>query len=387
VQSHGRIRWRFIRLSLWLGVVGFGGGFAIIQQLKRALVERERMVPEDEFLESFAVATALPGPPSTNLIAILGLRCAGIAGALVSVGVFLLPSVSVMIAFGALYSRLRGVTTLAIFLDGMSAATVGVVAGVTSDMGRSAIRSKKDWGMAILAAALLIVRVLTLLEVIALAGLVGLILYRNGAKSSPPTDERTPPPTKLRSFALSTGLATLSLSPLLLLFVVFARIGLATFGGGFAMIPAIEREIVANHHWLGEAGFHDAIVLGQITPGPVAIAATFIGYRVAGLVGAVVATVGMFSPPIVLSLLAGRSLRAFQTSSIVQGMLRGVTPVVTGILAAATIALWRASVHGVPAAIIAVAASLVMILTRRVLPVIVLAAGGLAMLLAAMLGG
>lgn len=376
---------RLLRLALWLGIAGFGGGFAVVQQLRRVLVYREHRVPDDEFMESFAVATALPGTPGTNLLTIIGVRLGGIAGGILSATVFLLPSVLLMIAFGALYSHVRNIATLATFLDGMSVATVGVVAGVATEIGRSSLKRKADWAIAALAAGALIAHAMTLLEVIALAGLSGALLLRPEHDAIQATTSRNDRSPKLRGFFLPLPLAAISASPVVILLVVFARIGLATFGGGFAMIPAIDHEIVTTRHWLSDAAFNDAIVLGQITPGPVAIAATFIGYRVAGLAGAVLATAGMFTPPMILSLLAGRSLKAFQSNLLVQGALHGITPALSGILTAAAVALWRTSVHGIAPAIIAVTAGLILI-KWRILPFLVLASGGIAMLVIEHLG-
>jgi chromate transporter len=368
---------RLLRLALWLGIAGFGGGFAVTQQTKRILVERERWMPEEDFLESFAVATALPGTSGTNLLTIIGVRLGGVPGGLLSATVFLLPSVLVMIAFGAIYDSLRNITSLATFLDGMSVATVGVVAGVAVDIGRSSLKRRVDWVLAAFAIVTLTLHALTLLEVIAVSGFCGAMLLRPHEPKDAPSD--TPSRTGRFSFAAPFAAVTLSSIPLLL--VVFARIGLATFGGGFAMVPAIEHEIVSSRHWLSESAFNDAIVLGQITPGPVAIAATFIGYRVAGFGGALSATVGMFGPPMVLSIVAVRSLRAFQTNPIVQGALHGVASAMPGIIAAAAVALWRTSVHGLPSIALALVAGGILIAKRAVPPLLVLASGGLVMLL------
>jgi chromate transporter len=353
------------RLGLWLGVVGFGGGFAVAQQIKRILVERERWLDEAEFLESFAAATALPGAQGVNLLAIAGVRIAGITAGVAAATAFLLPSIGLMLAFGALYDRLRNIASLATCLDGMSVATIGVIAGVAADIGRSALKRPYDWLLAAFAGLGLATHALTLLETIALAALCGTIFLR---------------PRNAANGMMAVPVLALAASPVALLLFVFARIGLATFGGGFAMIPAILHEVVVLRHWLTPAAFNDAIVLGQVTPGPVAIAATFIGYRIGGLSGAAAATIGMFAPPLVLSLATGRSLGAFRSNDFVQGALRGIAPAMVGIMGAAAIALWRTSVHGVIAALIALVAGVVLVSTRRVLPLLVLALGGAAML-------
>ncbi len=369
---------RLARIAVWLGIAGFGGGFAIVQQLKRLIVEKERWLSEEAFLEFFAVASALPGTPATNLLTIVGVRLVGFVGGIVSAALFLLPSVIVMLVFGANYDHFRNVAALGTFLDGMSLATIGVVAGVAADIGRSALKRPFDWMLALAAAIVLVAHALTLLEVMTLAALCGAVFMR------PPeiTSGTSRGPLDKSSFhgSLLPGLSavTLSASPLLVLLFVFARIGIATFGGGFAMIPAIEHEIVTARHWLSEAAFNDAIVLGQITPGPVAIAATFIGYHIAGFGGAAIATFGMFAPPMLLSLAAGRSMEAFRSNVMIQGALHGVKPAMVGILAAATVALWKTSVHGFWPAAIATVATLVLLIDRRIMPLFVLLGGGLA---------
>jgi chromate transporter len=299
-------------------------------------------------------------------------------GGIVAATSFLLPSVVVMIAFGAIHDQFRKIAALAAFLDGMGLATIGVVAGVATDIGRSALRNAFDRVLAAFAVLALVVHALTLLEVMAIAALAGALFMRpHNVPSGVGPDQINK--SSFHGFLLpGLSVVALSASPLLVLLVVFARIGIATFGGGFAMIPAIEHEIVTARHWLSEAAFNDAIVLGQITPGPVAIAATFIGYHVAGLGGAVTATFGMFAPPMLLSLAAGRSLEAFRSNPMIRGALHGVTPAMVGILGAAAIALCKTSIHNIGSATIAVVAALLLVIARRTAPLIVLLGGGIA---------
>ncbi len=126
---------------------------------------------------------------------------------------------------------------------------------------------------------------------------------------------------------------------------IFLRIGAVTFGGGFVMIPQIEAEVVNSHHWLSHQEFADATALGQITPGPVLIMATFVGYRVAGVLGAVLATLCVFLPAFLMTIAAGSSFRRFRTNRQMQAFLRGVAPAVTGLLFAATWSIGRAGIH------------------------------------------
>jgi len=132
---------------------------------------------------------------------------------------------------------------------------------------------------------------------------------------------------------------------LLTLSAIFLRMGSVTFGGGLVMVPLIESEVVNGHHWLTHQEFADATALGQITPGPVLITATFIGYRVAGTLGALVATISIFLPAFLMTIAAASSLRRFRNNEQVQSFLRGVSPAVVGLLMAAALSFGRAGIH------------------------------------------
>jgi chromate transporter len=228
-------------------------------------------------------------------------------------------------------------------------------------------------------ALLLVFRVLSEPILAVTAAFAGAVLASWRAReASPPSSER------LHSFApwgallLGAG----GVAHLAGLVRVFVPIGVMTFGGGLAMIPAIEHEVVNDLHWLDPKAFADAIALGQITPGPVAICATFIGYRVAGLLGALVATVAIFAPAIGLALVAGRSLDRFRHSPLIAGALRALAPAVIGMLGAATFSLGRAGITSALGAIVA-AASFLLLVRFPVSPLWPLAGGGLIHLIAA----
>jgi chromate transporter len=173
-------------------------------------------------------------------------------------------------------------------------------------------------------------------------------------------------PKKRRS-AIFLGLSmpiVAKVALLLTLSTIFLRIGSVTFGGGFVMIPLIEAEVVDSHHWLTHQEFVDATALGQVTPGPVLITATFIGYRVAGTLGALVATVCIFLPSFVMTVIAGSSLARFHTNKIVQSFLRGVTPAVVGLLVAAGVSVGRAGIHSWVGMLIAIIAAAILVRYR-----------------------
>jgi chromate transporter len=257
-----------------------------------------------------------------------------------------------MIACGAAYPLMRKAPGLAPFFDGMGAAMVGVVAATTLDLAKSALRNRWDIVAAIACAALLSFRIVS--EPILAAGAVAFGVLR-ATTTRKKNDEPPRPSERLHSVALVPLLFGMGATTLVGLVRVFAPIGVLTFGGGLAMVPAIEHTVVVEQHWLDKKTFADAVALGQITPGPVAICATFIGYRVGGAVGALVATIAMFAPALAVALAVGHSIERFRKSALVEGALRALAPAVIGMLAAATVSLGRASVDQVLGALIAVA--------------------------------
>jgi chromate transporter len=364
---------QILGLALLLGVIGFGGGWAIAQRVRRAFVHERAWLSDEEFVEILSVAGSLPGTTTANLFSLLGFRFGGLAGALGATVVFLAPSIAIMCMLGATYGRLRDLGTVAWVLDGMGVATVGVVAAVAVDMRKVAVRGRVEGVLALGALAALVTRTLNLLEVVAIAGIAGAFALR----PTTPASREEPPLNSLRGLLAPIALGgAAAASPFLALFLVFARIGIATFGGGIAMIAPIEHQVVAVHEWLTDRAFADAIVLGQITPGPVAISSTFIGWRVAGPLGAVAATLGMFLPPLVLCVVAARSLPVFRTNPAVRGFLAGVAPAIVGAIAAATVPLARSAIHVWWEALLALAPFALLVWKPRVAAVWPIAAAG-----------
>jgi chromate transporter len=366
------------RVALYYGFAGFGGGYSVLAQLRRDLVERRRWLTEEDFLVLAELSKSLPGTPATNLIALLGQQVGGVRGGVVAASAFLFPSAALMVGCGAAYSLVRAAAGLSLFFDGMNAAMVGIVGAVTIDLARSALRTRRDVLLAVLFGLLLATRLVSEPILAGAAALTGAVL---GARNAPPSGE-PPRSERLHGFMPLVAVPFLligSAAALAGLVRVFVPIGAMTFGGGLAMIPAIEHMVVVDQGWLDPKAFADAIALGQITPGPVAICATFIGYRVAGLAGAVVATIAMFAPATAIALAAGHSVDRFRSSPLIVGALRMLAPAVIGMLGAATFSLGRAAV-GIHVDVALAVASFVVMLRWPVGPLWLLVGGGLARL-------
>jgi chromate transporter len=166
------------------------------------------------------------------------------------------------------------------------------------------------------------------------------------------------------------------ISLLLKLSWVFLKIGTFTFGGGIVIIPMIENEVVNNYGWLTKAEFIDAVTLGQITPGPIIISATFIGYKVCGIVGAIIATASVILPSFIMICLATEAIKKFRENKILANFLRGARVAVIGMVFDAGVSIGRSSLVDLKTVLIA-AASIICLFKYKINPIWVLLGAGM----------
>jgi chromate transporter len=412
---------QFFRAALFLGVVGFGGGLSVLANIHALVVRRRRWMTDREFTNTVTVSQMLPGGAAANALAYIGLRFGGMRGALLGYTGFVLPGWIAVMALAFLYVHYGTTPDVATLLGGFNAAVVGIIGAITLKMVRSAV--SRLWQMGLAAAALLfsVVGDMAPGEVALLSICVGLavdlgtkrarlfalerrrvrreppvVLPEEGAtlatekpgpeeaqaaRSDPP--ERNPPPSDVRVatwtvFAVVVGIALHAPgvdAELIRILFSFFRTGLGAYGGGFAIVPHL-KQVVAREGWLTDRQFADAVAIGKLTPGPVLLLATFIGYLRHGALGAIVATLGIFSAPFALVTLAGTWLDRVRSRRPVRAALRGLTPAVLGLMAAAMISLGD-TINGEGEIAIAVAVALT--LTRfEINPAIMLGLGGVA---------
>jgi chromate transporter len=403
-----------------MGLTGFGGGFAVLSQIRHVVVLQRRWLGEHDFVEALALGQSLPGTSAGNAVTYIGYRLRGWRGAGASLSAFILPSMFMMIALAIFYDRFRALPNTEQLFHGFNSAVVALIAVTAWRMGKQTVSLPWQRILMIVACAAVVVFKATVVEVILLSGLVGIGVEAFREKQltrlerirgfasrrqqrirSRLAERRTKPhkffggylteaiaeerlrrmseagiaqPDDLNEYdqdALDEaeseeadsvdlgstrkpsaffllgipGIAKLGLA--LSLAFIFLRIGSVTFGGGFVMIPEIEAEVVNSHRWLTHQEFADATALGQITPGPVLIMATFVGYRVAGILGALFSTICVFLPSFLMTIAAGSSFRRFRTNRQMQAFLRGVAPAVAGLLVAAAWSVGRSGIHSI----------------------------------------
>ena len=377
---------------LKIGLVGFGGGVAVLAQIRTLTVRKRHWITDAEFAEAVALAQSLPGTSAGNSVTYIGVRLRGWRGATVAMCGFILPSMLIMIVLAIMYKHLHTLSGSEQFFHGLNGAVVALILVTAWRMGKNILTERWQWLLAAMAFLAVAILNATVLEVVFAAGLIGIYvdsiaekqlrqlrdlrtifarrrtrirtrlvkqrrrtrsqsLFRsylsrrsNGRTSQEEEHEESTTLKSVAWFALAMPLIA-KLGLLLTLSAIFLRIGTVTFGGGLVMAPLIESEVVDTHHWLTHQEFADAFALGQITPGPVLITATFVGYRVAGTLGALVATISIFLPAFLLTIAAASSLRRFRNNEQVQSFLRGVAPAVVGLLVAAALSMGRAGIH------------------------------------------
>jgi chromate transporter len=284
---------------LRLGSTAFGGP-AMVAYIRRETVEQQRWLEPRQFDDGVALCQMIPGATAMQAAAYVGLSTRGVAGAAASFIGFGLPAFVLMLALAALYVRTHELPAVEAAFKGLGAIIVAIVANATWSFGERSARDLRRALIAAAAAALFAWGAHPFL-VIAMAALAGLLL------TTPTQETGVAGGNSFRAALMILGVAAAGFVALFFadrklfsLAALMFRIDLFAFGGGYASVPLMLHEVVNVHRWLDNATFMNGIVLGQVTPGPIVITATFVGYLVRGLPGAMVATVSVFLPSFLL---------------------------------------------------------------------------------------
>jgi chromate transporter len=353
-----------------VGVIGFGGGVGMLALLRNEVVEKRRWFDDSQLSVAVAMGQMLPGPFVSNYAEYIGYELRGWRGMLVAVTALLMPSFALMAVLSFLYFRFGSVPAVARMFSGVQPVVAGILAWATYSIGSANIKDRRSLLIGAIAAIALFFKGDVLLVVVG-CGILGIVL--SGAWKP---NRRMPGVAQYLPLVLGAAAAG---GPSVLerageLALVFLKVGTVIFGGGFAAIPFLQNEVVNVRHWLTMREFIDGVALGQITPGPVAITAAFIGYKVLGLAGAFIAALGTFVPSGLMLWGLIHLYRRISSNVLVQGFLSGVMPAVTGMLLSATVFVGRSAIAGPAQAIIAPLV-LVLLLRYRLDPVWLVLAG------------
>src|SRR6266404_2429352 len=295
--------WDIVRYYLRLGTLGFGGPVALCGQMERELVGERKWLTREEMREAIAVCQSMPGPLAIQVGIFISYLRGGFWGAWAGGWAFILPNFVIVSALGALYVHFGELPLVAHIFYGVSPA---VIALIIHSCYRLAKLGMEDWLQWAIAAACLLVTVILQAEVALLfigAGILGILYYGNILRRPPPSATLLgAAPLAVPAAAPLAPAASPAILGKLLLF--FLKAGSLTFGSGLVIVPFLERGLVEQYGWLDQRQFLIAVAIGMISPGPVVITATFVGYLVAGFWGSLAATIGIFLPSFILVLVA-----------------------------------------------------------------------------------
>ncbi len=348
------------RLFLRLGLTAFGGPAAHIAMFRDEVVTRRNWVTDEEFLDLMAATNLIPGPNSTEMTMHLGYIRAGRWGLVAAGTVFILPAFLVVLAIAALYVRYETMPAAQWLLYGIQPVVIAIILQAVWGLTRTAVRS---WLPGIVAVAVFGLYFLNINELVLLFG-GGLLvmLWRNGRRFVESSRSEMglwailPGGIALRHFIQEPTPVSLST-----LFLTFLKIGSVLYGSGYVLVAFLQTEFVERLGWISSRQLLDAVAIGQFTPGPVFTTATFIGYLVAGVPGAIVATVGIFLPGFVFVAVTNPFIPRLRQSPWLAALLDGVVASSLGLMAAVTVDLARQAIVDLPTALLAVLAAVLLI--------------------------
>ena len=362
-----------VRYFLRLGLLGFGGPVALVGQMERELVGEKKWLTKDEMREGIAVCQSLPGPLAIQVGIWISYIRGGFWGAWAGGWSFILPNFIIVCALGALYVYYGGLSPVKAIFYGVSPA---VIALILHSCYRLTKLGMKDWLEWALAAAAFVITVAVQAEVALVfigCGIVGLLYYGSlfRARASASTT---------RVFLFGVPLAVASATPssvatlLGQLLAFFLKAGSLTFGSGLVIVPFLEKGLVQQMRWLNERDFLVAVAIGMISPGPVVITATFVGYLVAarlggslldGFWGSLVSTIGIFLPSFLLILIVAPILVRYRANPNIQGFIKGAYAAAIGTILGACVLLGKIAIGDWLTALVA-AGSLIVLFRWKV---------------------
>ncbi|MDJ0902948.1 MAG: chromate efflux transporter [Xenococcus sp. MO_188.B8] len=377
--------WSFLKI----GSTAFGGFMALVSVIENIIVERRKLLKHEDMLDGISLASVLPGPVAANVVAYVGYRLRGGWGAVAAETAVLLPSFLLVVGLTVVYLQAGDIPAVNKVFAGFIPAVVAIIISAAYRMSKKAVKGWREVAIAVIAAILLqtIGGIYITFIVIGGSGIVGWLLYRRRVakelekQDSSHQEKLDLKPVIIPLIVLAVFLS-LSFIPLPLgsdslakLFTTFSGMSLMLFGGGYVIIPMIQEIVVNSYGWLTQNEFSNAIAMGQVTPGPILISAAFIGYKVQGIWGAIVSTVGIFFPPALLMVTLSHLLEHIKGSVVIQAALKGIRPAVIGmIFTAGYVVAQTAQIHW--ASLLIFAASLAAIWKFKVEVVVVIPVAG-----------
>jgi len=323
---------------LRLGLTSFGGP-AMVAYIRELVVDKKRWLDNETFKEGVALAQAVPGATAMQVAAFVGFKTRGILGGILSYSGFALPAFILMLILSVLYEKTHSTQIAMSIFKGLQVVVIAIVANVTLSFAKPIIKSVGEIFIALLAFAFFVLK-FNPFFIIIICFFISQLIFRQ------------------RTFPKQNSSKQFNLKGFFIVFMIFIifnfsflffdkilfdlaltmiKIDLFAFGGGYVSLPLMLHEFVYRLNWIDQKTFMDGVALGQITPGPIVITATFIGYLLKGFVGAVVATLAIFTPSFLIMMFASEMSEKIRNSKFFARAQRGLIASFTGLLLFVTI--------------------------------------------------
>jgi chromate transporter len=367
------------KACLWLGLTAYGGP-AMVGYVRDVMVERRRWVEPQEFTEGLALCQIVPGATLTQVISYVGLLLRGPAGAAAAAVCFIVPGALIVLGISAAYFRWEDLPLVQVLSRGVGAVVIAILAYACLKLAKTNLPTLSSGVIALAACLAYLARVNGFLVVVT-AAIAAWLAARARREAIGPSPSGA---GEIQRVALTVWivLAIFTCAALAGLWVAapklaklclaFLGIGSVAFGGGYSMIPLIQQQVVENLGLLSTRAFMDGIALGQITPGPIMLTATFIGYAAWGPLGALLATAAIFSPSWVVLVAAAPRFHAWSRRPVLQAMIGGVVASFVGMLLSILIRFGGVVLTDAPSILLA-AAAFIALLLGVALPLVVAA--------------
>jgi len=336
------------RVFATLGIIGFGGPAAHIALMRREVVERRGWLTDAQLIDLIGITNLIPGPNSTEMAMHVGRLRAGGIGLVVAGLAFILPAAVIVLALAVAYVELGTTPGGAALLYGIKPVITVIVVVALVAFARTALTGPLRIGVAVAVAVLWLVGVNEL--VLLAAGAAAVAVVRLGTHHPWAAAGLVIP---VAGAGAAAATVTVSLGTLA---AVFLKAGALLYGSGYVLLAFLRGDLVERLGWLTDAQLLDAVAVGQVTPGPLFTTATFVGYLLAGVPGAVVATVAIFLPGFVFVALIGPAAERLRDRPLTAALLDGVNAAALGLMAAVTLELGRTALVDAPTVVLAVAA-------------------------------
>ena len=334
---------RLFFIFLKTGTISFGGYMMLIAMIKYEFVERTKILKNSKILDAITMASFLPGPMAINVASYVGFLLKGWKGAVVSFLAVLLPSFLIMLLFSYLYLNSKNIPGFTSFFMGVMPVVSAVIFVVAYDIFKDT--KNKFFSFILVVFSFLIAYsvkgYISIILPLLICGVLNIFYNKNKIKFGISFGNSSKNYIKIKGIIIASLIITTLYfflnnapinTPTFNLARIFSNISLTLFGGGYVFIPYLDKIIVEQLGWLTQREFIDSIAMGQITPGPILITATFIGYKINGIVGAFIATISIFLPSSVIIIFFSRVYYFFKRNAFFKIMIKGFKIGIIGLI-------------------------------------------------------